>query len=99
MGHISCQVRYPSHYIQHEPKFSVIMAIEAENPNVDPELDGLLINSKRWIQVTQGNCDQFIFADFLTIVLRDIEKIISPIVGIIQDLLRRILFCFTIFPK
>ena len=48
--------------------------MEARNPNVDIDLDRPLENPRRWIQATQENCDQFIFADVLNIALWDIEE-------------------------
>lgn len=72
-GHISCRVRCFSHYKRYEPKLNVIMAIEPGNPNIDPELDGSTNRPRMWVMVTQQNCDQWIFADFVNHVVNDIE--------------------------
>ena len=64
-GCIAHCVRYPSNYTQHEPKLNAITAIEAGNLIVDSDLNGSLANPRTQIQVMQGNCNQFIFADFL----------------------------------
>ena len=82
-GHTSCRVRCPSHYKRNEPKVNVILAIEPGNPNIERHLDGSVERPRRWIHVSQENCDQWLFGDFMDMILRDIET--NPVEGGYDD--------------
>ena len=73
LGHTSWHVRYLCQYKRNEPKLNLIMAINPGNPNVDPNLDGSINRPRRWVTITKQNYDQWIFADFVNMILRDIE--------------------------
>ena len=50
------------------------MTIQPCNLNFTPEVDGSIQRPRRWIHVSQLNCNQFIFADFINIALTYIER-------------------------
>ena len=82
-GHTTCRVRYPSHYTRSEPKINVIMAIEPGSQTVPPFVDGSTMFPRRWVFISQSNCDQYIFGDFIDSILASIES--SPAPGDVDD--------------
>ena len=73
-GHTSCRVRSIGHYQRNEPKVNLIMGIEPGNPDLPPNADGSIVRPRRWVHITQINCNQFVFADFINNMLTDIER-------------------------
>ena len=73
-AHTTNRVRHPAHYTRSEPKVNVILGVEPGNPLLPPNVDGSIQRPRRWISVTQINCDQFVFGDFIDTMLIDIEQ-------------------------
>ena len=86
-AHTSCRVRFPAHYTRKEPKINVIFGIEPGNPNLPPHVDGSVERPRRWYHISQVNCDQYVFGDFIDSMLTDIEQ--NPVPGNYDD--RRII--------
>ena len=57
-------MRVPRHYTRKEPKVNVILAIEAGDPRLAPNLVGSVQNPRRWLKLTMENVDQFVFGDY-----------------------------------
>ena len=72
-GHTTCRVRHPSHYTRNERKVNVIMGVEPGNPNLARGTLGSREAPRRWIYMTQDSVDQFVFGDFVNIILSNIE--------------------------
>ena len=72
-GHTTCRVRHPSHYTRNERKVNVIMGVEPGNPNLARGTLGSREAPMRWIYMTQDSVDQFVFGDFVNIILSNIE--------------------------
>ena len=49
------------------------MAVEPGNNNLPPGTDGSIQQPRQWIHVSQVNCDQFIFGEFIDNMLHNIE--------------------------
>lgn len=77
-GHSSCRVRYPGHYTRKEKKVNVVLGIEPGDAELPPNIDGSIQNPRRWILVTQDNCDQYNFGDFIDAMLTNLETSPSP---------------------
>ena len=73
-AHTTTRVRQSAHYTQSEPKVNVILGVEPGNPLLPPNIDGSIQRPRRWIHVSQVNCDQFVFGDFVNTMLTDIEQ-------------------------
>ena len=73
-AHTTTRVRHPAHYTRSEPKVNVILGVEPGNPLLPPNGDGSIQRPRRWIHVSQVNCDQFVFGDFVNTMLTDIEQ-------------------------
>ena len=73
-------MRYPSHYKRNEPKVTVILAIEPGNPNIDANHYRSIEKPRRWIHVSQENCDQWLFEDYMDMICLDIKN--HPVDGI-----------------
>ena len=56
-GHTAYRTRTPTHYTRNDRKVNVIMAVEAGSPLVPPFWDGSIQFPRRWIFISQGNCD------------------------------------------
>ena len=82
-GHTTCRIRYPSHYTRSEPRINVIMAIEAGSQTVAPFVDGSIMFPRRWLFISQNNCDQYMFGDFINSILSSIEN--APAPGDVDD--------------
>ena len=82
-GHTTCRIRYPSHYTRAEPKINVLMAIEAGSQTVPPFVDGSVMFPRRWLFISQSNCDQYMFGDFIDSILNSIET--APAPGDVDD--------------
>jgi hypothetical protein len=75
-GHsvIGIRIRKPGHYTQ-DTKLTVIMAIEARNPNLAPDVGGSVQRPRRWIQIRMiGGTSSIIFSDFCEYVCASIEN-------------------------
>jgi len=72
-SHTTTQVYHPAHYTRNEPKVNVILAVEPGDPLLPPDIDGSIQRPRRWIHVSQVNCDQFVFGDFIDTMLLNIE--------------------------
>ena len=72
-AHTTCRVRHPGHYTRSEPKVNVILGVEPGNPALPPDTDGSIQHPRRWIHVSQVNCDQFVFGEFIDTMLTNIE--------------------------
>ena len=81
--HKTCSIRYPSYYTRSEPKVDVIMAIEAGIHTVQTFVDGSVMFLRHWLFITQNNCDQYMFGDFIDFILSSIEN--SPVPGNVDD--------------
>ena len=57
-GHTNCRIRSPSHYIRSEKKANIIMAVEPGSQIALPFREGSVMFPRRWILITQSNCDQ-----------------------------------------
>ena len=64
-GYTSCRIWYPSHYSRSDPKIHIIMAIEPGSQTVGPFVDGSVIFPRQWVFVSQNNCNQYIFGEFI----------------------------------
>jgi len=64
-SHTSTRVRHPAHYTRSELKVNVILGVEPGNPLLPPDIDGSIQRPRRWIHVSQVNCDQLVFGDFI----------------------------------
>ena len=82
-GHTACRIRTPAHYTRNEKKVNVIMAVEAGSPLVPAFRDGLIQFPRRWIFISQGNCDQYMFGDFIDSILTQFET--TPAPGDVDD--------------
>jgi len=82
-GYTSCQIWYPSHYTHFDPKINISMAITLGNQTVHSFLDGSVMFPRRWIFISQNNCNQYIFGDFIDSILRSIEG--APALGDVDD--------------
>jgi len=72
-GTICHRVRVPRHYTRKEPKVNVILAIEAGDPRLAPNLVGSVQNPRRWLKLTMENVDQFVFGDYCDELFGDLE--------------------------
>ena len=82
-GNTTCRIRYTSHYTRSEPKVNVIMNIEAESYTMQPFVDCSIIFLRRWLFISQNNCYQYMFGDFIEFILSSIEN--APAPGNIND--------------
>ena len=71
---LAIRVRHPAHYTRSEPKVNVILGVEPGNPLLLPNVDGSIQYPRRWISVSRLNCDQFVFGDFINVMLTGIEQ-------------------------
>jgi len=55
------------------------MAIESGDTRLPPSVGGSIQQSRRWVHISQVNCDQYVFGDFLEIILLDLEN--NPVSG------------------
>ena len=77
-GRRTYRVCYPSHYPRSEPKINVVMAIEASCQLVQLFVDGSVMFPRRWLFVSQNNCNQYMFGDFIDLILSSIESASVP---------------------
>jgi len=52
---------------------NVILVIESGNPHLGSQEDGSSENPRCWIMVTQENCSQFVFGNFINSMLSNME--------------------------
>lgn len=54
------------------------MAVEAGSRHVPPFWDGSVQFPRIWIFISQGNCDQYMFGDFINSMLTELETTPAP---------------------
>ena len=54
------------------------MTIEPGSRHVDLFVDGSTTRTQCWLSITTRNCDQYIFCDFFTSLLKSFEKYPEP---------------------
>ena len=82
-GLTTCCNRYPSHYVCLEPKVNVTMDVEAGSCTVPPFNDGSIMFPCRWVFISQSNCNQYMFGDFIDSILASIEN--APVPGDVDN--------------
>ena len=71
---LTCQrIRDVGHYTRGEASFTLIMTVEAGNPNLPPGVEGSVVNPRKWWRITRERLNQFTFSDYLDEVCTDIE--------------------------
>lgn len=82
-GHISLKIGKPGHYTRYT-KLTILMAIEAGDPNLPENVLGSVALPRHWIWVTQGaGTPGYGFAEFLEHVCSSIET--HPAPGDVDD--------------
>ena len=75
---ITCRAHYNAHYIIGLMKINVILGVEAGSHTIPTNMDGIIYNLRRWVHVTTDNYDQFLFGNFVNILLLNIEQHPAP---------------------
>ena len=73
-SHITYCSHYPAHYTRGATKINVILAVEAGPHIIPASMDGSVKNSQQWKNVTTYNCNQFVFGNFVNILLSNIKQ-------------------------
>ena len=68
------RVRDTGEYRRGQDSLNLIIGIEPGHPNIPPDELGSIKNPRKWYFITERNCDQFLFADFIDYICRDIEN-------------------------
>ena len=77
-SHTTSRTRYLAHYSGGARKINIIMAIDA---GCHWLLDGANCsrrNPRRWVMITEENCDQYVFGNFINTILHSIESYPAP---------------------
>ena len=70
----SCRVRDTGNYRRGGRGINLLMAVEPGDPNLPPNQLGSTTHPRVWYKVTEGNVDQFLYADFINEICTDIEE-------------------------
>lgn len=54
------------------------MAVEASYPVLPYNYDGSITHPRRWVYVSEDNCDQYMFGDFINGTLNHMETHPAP---------------------
>ena len=62
------------HYVRTSRRINLFMAIEPGDPNLPPHVDGSAQNPRRWMFVTEENCNAQTFSILIDQICTDIEQ-------------------------
>ena len=68
------RVRDTGEYRRGQSSVNLIIGIEPGNPMIPNDLPGSIKNPRRWFRITDLNCDQHLFADFIDEICTSFEE-------------------------
>ena len=77
-SHTTYRVRYPVHYTRGAQKTNVLFAVAPGHNLLSDNIDCSVANPRRWLFITDNNCNQYILGDFVESILSHIEQHPAP---------------------